>query len=95
MTAEEEFIRQTKVDWEDKDHPINSLQDALEVNYMNGNYDNLSGDVDAPTGHFYIIEQWILVTDSQGNKIVQSYESPVEAETAFNKLEADYDEWSM
>lgn len=89
--TEEEFIRQAKLDWEDNE--INTLKDALEACYMNGSYDDVSGDAEAPTGHFYAIERWVVTTDNQGHSEVHTFESAEEAEDFFNKLEEEFIEW--
>ena len=90
--TEEEFIRTAQLDWEDT--PIYNLEDALEACYMNGNYDDIGGDVEAPTGHFYLCERWILVTDSAGNKDIRTFESTEEAEAQIIELQQEFDLWN-
>lgn len=91
MTTEEEFIRQAKLDWEDT--PINSIKDALEACYMNGDYDEIGGDAEAPTGHYYQIEHWIVVTNDQGFSTVHTFDTIEKAEEAFELLERDFSQW--
>ena len=89
--AEEEFVRQAKLDWEDSE--INSIEDALEACYMNGDYDEVGGDAEAPTGHYYQIDHWIVKCDNKGNKTVEAYENETQAEEAFELLERDFTKW--
>src|SRR4051812_5104004 len=94
MMTEEEFIRQAKLDWEDQPHiVILTIEDALEGCYMNGDYDDIGGEAEAPTGHYYRIEHWIVVTDDQGNKAVTAYPNVEEAEKALELLDRDYSLW--
>lgn len=75
--------------------PINpgGLLNVLEAFYMNGTPDEQSGNVEAPTGHFYRVDRWIVVTNSQGFKDVYSHDSADEAEAEFVKLLDAYLEW--
>lgn len=91
MTTEEEFIRQAKLDWQDQN--ISTIKEALEACYMNGDYDDIGGEVEAPTGHYYMIENWIVITDDLGNKTVTAYPTEEEAEKVFDLLERDYTIW--
>jgi hypothetical protein len=88
----EEFIRQAKLDWGEETN-IETIKDALEACYMNGDYDEIGGDVEAPTGHYYQIENWIVTCDDQGNKVVGDYETVEEAEKVFELLERDFSKW--
>jgi len=93
-TAEEEFIRQAKLDWGDEEGVnIETIKDALEACYMNGDYDEVGGDAEAPTGHYYQIEHWIVKCDDQGNRTVETYENEIQAEEAFELLERDFSVW--
>lgn len=89
--TEEEFIKQAKLDWEEDN--IETLEDALEACYMNGSYDDIGGDVESPTGHFFLVERWILITDSNGSKFVHRFETTEEAENRMEELQREYDEW--
>jgi hypothetical protein len=89
--TEKEFIEQAKNDWPDEE--ITDALDACEANYFNGIYDDVSGNVEAPTGFFYIIEHYIVIVNSDGTKELRKYGSVELAERAFNKLEQEYSEW--
>jgi len=89
--TEEEFIRQARLDWEED--TIETMKDALEICFLNGNYDDSGGDAEAPTGHYYKCERWIVTTDSDGNNTVHTFESEEEAEARFRELEEEFDEW--
>jgi hypothetical protein len=65
----------------------------LEEIYMDGCPDDVSGDVDAPTGHFYRIGRQILVTDSQGFRTVHNYTDEAEAVQAFEVMNNEFGEW--
>jgi hypothetical protein len=96
MTTEKEFIRQAKVDWpelENLGRPA-TMVDCLDEYYLNGTYDDVSGDVESPTGHFFRIERWIVVTDSQGFRHLEPYPNEEQAKKAFEKLDNEYAEWS-
>lgn len=62
----------------------------LEEIYMDGCADEVSGDVESPTGHFYRVGSQVVVTDSQGFSDVTDYDSEVEAEWAFQELDESY-----
>lgn len=93
--TEQELIAQARLDWLNDDTilPIKDLKDALEANYYNGNYDDIGGDVEAPTGHYYRIERWIVVTDSQGSRTVHTFDTIEEAEEKVEELENEYCTW--
>ena len=90
--SEAELIGQAKLDWDEE--VIETLKDALEVMYTNGSFDEVGGDVEAPTGHYYQIDRWIVVTDIRGNHTIHTHESIEEAEAAFDELEAEYEAWT-
>jgi hypothetical protein len=89
--TEKEFIEQAQNDWPDE--KITSALDACEAYYMNGIYDDVSGDSEAPTGHFYLEEHYIVVTDTNGNRELFKYGSVELAERAFNAFDQEYSEW--
>jgi hypothetical protein len=89
--TEKEMIESAKNDWQDME--INDVLDALEANYLNGAYDDLSGDSEAPTGHFYRIDRWIVITDSQGLRKVEEHYSEETAKQVFAEMDKEYSEW--
>lgn len=68
---------------------------ALETIYMHGGVssEDIGGDSEAPTGHFYRIERWIVSVDSQGFKDLTSFDTLAEAEDAFANLEDEFSKW--
>lgn len=66
----------------------------LEEIYMNGMADRVSGDVEAPTGHFYLVDCQIVTTDSQGFTGVETFGSNAEAEEEFNKRNKEFNIWN-
>jgi hypothetical protein len=86
-----EFVRQARVDWPDA--KIDTVLEACEEYYMNGTYDDVSGDVEAPTGHFYRIGRYIVVTDSQGFSEFHNYSNENEAVEAFSDMDEEYAKW--
>lgn len=66
---------------------------ALEVFYMNGSTDEFGGDVEAPTGHFYRVDRWIVITDSQGFHQIVTANNEDDAKREFVKLQNDFDVW--
>jgi hypothetical protein len=72
---------------------VSTIKAACETIYGHGVADDVSGNVEAPTGHFYRVAQWIVVTDSQGFSDLYTYASEEEAVEEFNKLDAEYAKW--
>jgi hypothetical protein len=70
-----------------------SLLAALESFYMDGVADDVDGDVESPLGHFYRVDRWIVVTDSQGFHDVRTYANVDEAKSEFAKLQQEFDRW--
>ncbi len=66
---------------------------ALEAFYFNGVTDEWSGDVDAPTGHFYRVNRWIVTTDERGFHNVISHATKIEAKYGFDVLVHEYSSW--
>lgn len=91
-TSEYQIIKEAQENYGETG--IETLLDALEAFYLSGSPDEASGDVEAPTGHFYRIDRWIVVTNNQGFKDVQEYGNAETAEWEFGKLEDDYCEWA-
>jgi hypothetical protein len=60
---------------------------------MDGCADEVSGNVDAPTGHFYRVAAQIVTTDSQGFSSVTSFDSLAAAKAEFQRLDAEYAKW--
>lgn len=69
-----------------------TLEELDEI-YGNGGTDQMSGDVEAPTGHFYRVETQIVVTDTQGFRSVFNFRNEDEAKAAFAKLNKEYLNW--
>lgn len=69
-----------------------TLEECEEV-YMNGFVDEVSGDVDAPTGHFYRVGKAIVTTDNYGFHTIQEFSTVELAEEAFENLNNEYDDW--
>lgn len=74
--------------------PKHRLLDALEAFAGNGSADEVSGNVESPTGHFFRVDRWIVVTDSQGFRDVQTYDTESEAEVAFRSMDEEYIQWA-
>jgi len=88
-TSKQDFIASVR-----KHNPkVKTLMDALEDTYMNGFANEVSGDVEAPTGHFYRVERWIVTTDSQGFRDLWPFDSPAEARKEFQLLDEAYSKW--
>lgn len=62
---------------------------ALEAFYMSGSADELNGDADT-FGHFYRVHRWIVWTDSQGFRDVETYDNEDEARQAYSAYETEY-----
>ena len=67
--------------------------DECEAVYMDGCADAVSGDVEAPTGHFYRVDNCIVATDDRGFKSFDAYEAAWEAADVFASLDEEYGEW--
>lgn len=68
--------------------------EELEAIYMDGNADYVSGDVEAPTGHFYLVDSQIVTTDSQGFCNVETFLSGAHAKAEFDARQKEYIEWA-
>ena len=66
---------------------------VLEEIYMNGCADEVSGDVDAPSGHFYRVGRYIVFTDSQGFRNLFSYATTDLAKQDFEYYDREYARW--
>lgn len=73
---------------------IHSALDACETYWGNGASDEHDGDVEAPCGHFYRVDRWIVTTDTQGLKSIEEYANCMDAHDAFDALQHDYSEWA-
>ena len=58
------------------------LVDALEAFYLHGCDDEHDGESDT-FGHFYRVDRWIVWTDSQGFKRVETYDTEDVAHRTF------------
>ena len=64
-----------------------------EAAFMDGTADEVSGDVEAPTGHFYRVENFMVLTDSQGFKYLGIHSTVALAEQHFQSLNTEYGDW--
>jgi hypothetical protein len=97
LTSKADLIREARKNLGEPDSEsstIKTLLDALEAFYMNGCADEVSGDVEGPTGHFYRVSRWIVTTDSQGFKSVDGWPNVMAAEKAFGDADCEYREWA-
>lgn len=67
--------------------------EQLESFYMDGVADEVSGDVDSPTGHFYRVDRWIVRTDDRGFHDVTEYETIEDAKNDFASMDDQYSNW--
>lgn len=72
--------------------PEGTLEWAEEL-YGHGMADEVSGDVEAPTGHFYRVDRWIVTTDSRGFREIDAFPTEGYAHNVFESLDAEYAEW--
>lgn len=75
------------------DPDATNLQNALTAIWGNGFADESSGTVEAPCGHFFRVEHWIVTTDSQGFVSVETFDSIEEAMVAFSERDHEYADW--
>lgn len=97
--SEEDIIKQASEAFGDLDDYVRIgnpgvLMSALHAFYMNGSADDQSGDVEAPTGHFYRVHRWIVTTDSQGFEHIEALDTEAEAIEAFTLLDNEYSQWA-
>lgn len=67
-----------------------ALIQACESFYMNGCADAVGGNVDSAQGHFYRVHRWIVITDSQGFKDIETWDTETEAIVAFEQRADEY-----
>lgn len=94
-TYEYEIIAQANemIGAENTDHHVSTILDACETIYGHGFADDTSGDVEAPSGHFYRVSRWIVRTDTQGFKTLESFTIESAARDAFAVLEREFAKW--
>jgi hypothetical protein len=90
--ADKRFIEDARENFGD-DGEILTVREACEAYYMSGFADEESGDVEAPTGHFYRVGRYLVTTDSQGFHSWDRYATERDAETAFGDADCEYAEW--
>ena len=88
-TSKSEMIAQGK----EFDPSVSTLLEALEAFYMNGFAHESSGNVEAPTGHFYRVDRWIVTTSNQGFKDIWNYPSVARAKEEFQRWDEEYIAW--
>ncbi len=91
--SENEFIGQAATQFPGEifgRSPNHRILDACEAFYMNGCADEVSGNVESSLGHFYRCHRWIVVTDNQGFKDVQTFDTEAEAEIEFRSRDEEY-----
>lgn len=69
------------------------LHDAILSLWMHGVADEASGDVEAPTGHFFRVARWIQTQDERGNGNIRTFSSEAEAKQAFQDKESEFALW--
>lgn len=79
-------------------HTIPSDEDrtvlrACNEIYMHGFADEQSGDMEAPTGHFYRVARWLIETDSAGFDYLSEFITEREAQEYFHVLDMEYSAW--
>lgn len=84
--SEEEFIAQVNRDFDDS---AMDVLHACETCAMNGGHDDISGDVET-FYHFYRVHRWIVTTDNQGFKELETYDTEREAKDAFQSHDREY-----
>lgn len=75
------------------DPEVSTVLEACEALYLSGTPDDVSGNVEAPCGHFYRVARWIVTTDSQGFTDLNTYQDESEALEAFERLSEEYQKW--
>ena len=90
ILKDQEIIRQANYFRDEFDlEPVTNVLGACEEFYMNGMDDDHDGDVET-FGHFYRVHRWIVHTDNQGFKELDTYDDEYEATKAFEKLSEEY-----
>jgi hypothetical protein len=69
------------------------LLTALDEFYLNGCADEHSGNVEAPTGHFFRVHRWIVTTDNYGFKSLNECDTESDAINEFRAAEKEYAAW--
>lgn len=90
-TTDEQLIAEARKNLGEPD--LETVKEACEAFYGHGFADESSGNVEAPTGHFYRVARWIAVTNSQGFTDLHEFETEAEAKADFAERAAEYDEW--
>lgn len=93
MTTEELIDTASRLSGENTRRAIRGTLDACEELYLHGFPDEVTGDVDSPTGHVYRIDRWIVTTDSYGFHEIDEYEVEADAKIAFEGYDYDFERW--
>lgn len=88
--SETDLIEQAR---DDLGEQSESVLAACEAFYGHGFADAVGGDVESPTGHFFRVHRWIVVTDSQGFADLEAFDSEGEAVARFATLESMFSDW--
>lgn len=67
--------------------PNHLILDACEAFYMNGQADEICGDVET-FGHYYRIDRWIVRADSQGFKEAFTFDTVSQAKRKFQTIQS-------
>jgi hypothetical protein len=70
-----------------------ALVDVLDTFAWHGVADEASGNVEAPCGHFFRVDRWLVLTDERGFETVDEYPTVDEAVRSYEELEDRYVEW--
>lgn len=61
--------------------------------WMFGSADEVGGDVEAPTGHYYRVDHSVVVTDSQGFHTTYEFATNESASAWVAQLDSEYNDW--
>lgn len=73
---------------------IDNVTDAVLSFYGHGVPSDVTGHVEAPTGHVIRVDRWIVLTNEQGFTTLEDYDSEEIAIARFASYEDAYADWS-
>jgi hypothetical protein len=72
---------------------LSTVKDAVLALHGHGVADDVTGDVEAPTGHVILADRWIVLTNSQGFTTLEDFDSAETARERFAAYEDAYADW--
>ena len=93
IAAGRDMFNQTEYSVLFQEEPF-GLKQALEILYLHGFADDVTGDVASPDGHVYRIDRWVVRTTKSGYEhlVIETFDSEAEA---IESMVRDHDRYTV